>query len=85
MAWAEHDPDVALWWQDECWFSRFAQPNAHDWGGIDLLERPVPAKAPDKALAQMEPHPTFGVRCGNRHLAISSSRLDAAALARPSV
>jgi hypothetical protein len=51
MAWAEHDPDVALWWQDECWFSRFAQPNAHDWGGIDLLERPVPAKAPDKALA----------------------------------
>jgi hypothetical protein len=51
MAWAEQDPEVALWGQDECWFSRFAQPNAHDWGGIDLLERPVPAKAPDQALA----------------------------------
>ncbi len=51
MAWAEQDPDVVLWWQDECWFSRFAQPNAHDWGGIDLLERPVPANGPDKALA----------------------------------
>jgi len=51
MVWAEQDPDVALWWQDECWFSRFAQPTAHAWGGIDLLERPVPAKAPDKALA----------------------------------
>jgi len=42
---------VALWWQDECWFSRFAQPHAHDWGGIDLLERAVPAHTRVKALA----------------------------------
>jgi hypothetical protein len=51
MTWAEQDPEVALWWQDECWFSRFAQPNAHAWGGIDLLERAIPANTPDKALA----------------------------------
>lgn len=42
---------MALWWQDECWFSRFAQPNAQDWGGLDLIERPVPHQAPAKALA----------------------------------
>lgn len=42
---------MVLWWQDECWFSRFAQPDAHAWGGIDLMERSIPSKAPDKALA----------------------------------
>lgn len=45
------DPSVLLWWQDECWFSRFAQPNAHDWGGIQLVEREAPRDAPNKAIA----------------------------------
>jgi len=38
-------------WQDECWFSRFAQPSAHDWGGIDLIERAAKKSEQDKALA----------------------------------
>ena len=38
-------------WQDECWFSRFAQPNAFDWGGIDLIERPAKRNEEQKALA----------------------------------
>ncbi len=38
-------------WQDECWFSRFAQPNAHNWGGIDLVQRTPKAKEEHKALA----------------------------------
>ena len=49
--WAEQAENVALWWQDECWFSRFAQPNAHDWGELDLIERPIPPKEKAKALA----------------------------------
>jgi hypothetical protein len=40
-----------LMWQDECWFSRFAQPNAHDWGGIQLMEREPARDTVDKALA----------------------------------
>lgn len=40
-----------LWWQDECWFSRFAQPNAHDWGGLHLVEREAPRNDPNKAIA----------------------------------
>ena len=51
MAWARSRPDILLMWQDECWFSRFAQPNAHDWGGITLIERPASRKITDKALA----------------------------------
>jgi len=51
ITWAEQAENVALWWQDECWFSRFAQPNAHDWGGIRLIERPIPPKEEHKALA----------------------------------
>jgi len=42
---------VLLGWQDECWFSRVAQPNAHDWGGLQLLEREIPRNEPDKAIA----------------------------------
>ena len=42
---------MLLWWQDECWFSRFAQPNVHDWGGIDLIEREALRGEPDKAIA----------------------------------
>lgn len=39
-------------WQDECWFSRFAQPNAHDWGGLRLTEREIPKRQTSaKALA----------------------------------
>jgi hypothetical protein len=51
VEWARLNPDVLLWWQDECWFSRFAQPNAHAWGGIQLLEREPPRKEVNKALA----------------------------------
>lgn len=38
-------------WQDECWFSRFAQPNAHHWGGLDLWQRTAKPKEDQKALA----------------------------------
>lgn len=51
MQWAQSDADVMLWWQDECWFSRFAQPNAYDWGGIQLVEREPARDEPQKALA----------------------------------
>ena len=51
MTWARCRPDILLWWQDECWFSRFAQPNAHDWGGIRLVEREPARNETDKALA----------------------------------
>lgn len=51
IAWAKVDRNVLLWWQDECWFSRFAQPNAHDWGGVHLVEREVPRNEPHKAIA----------------------------------
>lgn len=44
-------PEILLWWQDECWFSRFAQPSAHDWGGMDLIERDIPRNEAHKALA----------------------------------
>lgn len=51
VAWAEAEPDVLLWWQDECWFSRFAQPNAHAWGGLQMIEREPARNEPHKALA----------------------------------
>ena len=51
MEWARSRPDILLMWQDECWFSRFAQPNAHNWGGIDLLHRTPQPKEEQKALA----------------------------------
>jgi hypothetical protein len=51
VSWARSRPDILLWWQDECWFSRFAQPYAHDWGGIQLVEREPAKDEVDKALA----------------------------------
>ena len=51
MAWARSRPDILLWWQDECWFSRFAQPNAHDWGSLQLIEREPAKDEVEKALA----------------------------------
>lgn len=51
MTWARSRPDILLMWQDECWFSRFAQPNAHDWGGILLMEREPAKDEVEKALA----------------------------------
>jgi hypothetical protein len=41
--------------QDECWFSRFAQPRMHSWAAkgeeLRLVERQPKPKEPDKALA----------------------------------
>jgi len=51
MAWARSRPDILLMWQDECWFSRFAQPNAHAWGALHLVEREPGHKELNKALA----------------------------------
>jgi transposase len=48
---AHTHPEVLLWWQDECWFSRFAQPNAHAWGGLHLMEREPAYQEAQKALA----------------------------------
>ena len=51
MAWSRSRPDILLMWQDECWFSRFAQPNAHGWGGLELIERQPARHETNKALA----------------------------------
>ncbi len=51
IEWSQQRKDVLLMWQDESWFSRFAQPNAHDWGGRYLFERPAKHNEKDKALA----------------------------------
>lgn len=52
MDWAEtHPQDVLLLWEDECWFSRFAQPRVNAWGNVTLQERMVLPRAPDKALS----------------------------------
>lgn len=48
---ASSHPEGLLWWQDECWFSRFAQPNAHAWGGLHLIEREPAYQEASKALA----------------------------------
>jgi hypothetical protein len=41
--------------QDECWFSRFAQPRMHSWAAkgeeLRLIQRQPKPKEPDKALA----------------------------------
>jgi hypothetical protein len=42
---------MLLCWQDESWFSRFAQPNAPDWGGIQVIEHEPARAEPQKALA----------------------------------
>jgi DDE superfamily endonuclease len=54
---AEQQPDWALGFADETWWSRFAQPQAHSWveaatGPLRLLEQEIPKRDPDpKALA----------------------------------
>ena len=51
IAWAERDPSVLLLWEDECWFSRFAQPRLKAWGQLTLYQRMVLPRTPDKALS----------------------------------
>jgi len=55
IRWAKHRPDALLVWEDECWFSRFAQPTTKTWAAraqpLRLAQRTPPAQAPDKALA----------------------------------
>lgn len=52
IAWAEERPDeVLLLWEDECWFSRFAQPRLKAWGHVRLEQRMVLPRTPDKALS----------------------------------
>jgi transposase len=55
VSWATCRKDVLLLWEDECWFSRFAQPTAHTWAvrnhPLRLAQRTPPAQARDKALA----------------------------------
>lgn len=52
---AEQQNDWLLFEEDECWFSRFAQPNASGWtekgAQLRFIQRTPPAKEPDKALA----------------------------------
>jgi transposase len=52
---AAHQEDWLLVDQDECWFSRFAQPYAHAWAEPDtplrLMQRDPPRGEPLKALA----------------------------------
>jgi hypothetical protein len=38
-----------LVWEDECWFSRFAQPTMQAWGETTLAQRMVLPRAPEKA------------------------------------
>lgn len=56
MRWAEQDERVMLVWQDECWFSRYAQPRVYGWlsrqSPLHLAERsPNAADKQPKALA----------------------------------
>jgi transposase len=52
IAWAERRRDeVLLLWEDECWFSRFAQPHLKAWGHMRLEQRMVLPRTPDKALS----------------------------------
>ena len=43
--------------QDECWFSRFAQPRMHSWAAkgeeLRLVQRQPKPKEPDKALDEI--------------------------------
>lgn len=52
---AEQHDDWLLFEEDECWFSRFAQPNASGWAEkgapLRFIQRTPPPKEPDKALA----------------------------------
>jgi transposase len=53
--WATQHDDWLLVDQDECWFSRFAQPAMHAFAEADdnlrLVERTPPKNEPDKAIA----------------------------------
>lgn len=52
IEWAQQHADtVLLLWEDECWFSRFAQPRLKLWGEWVLSERMVLPRTPDKALS----------------------------------
>jgi transposase len=52
IRWAEQQrDDVLLLWEDECWFSRFAQPRLKSWGELSLEQRMVLPRTPDKALS----------------------------------
>lgn len=55
MRLAENNPDIALGFEDEVWWSREAQPQMHAWSEGDplrLLEKHVAPKDPDaKAIA----------------------------------
>jgi transposase len=51
IAWAERDPSVLLLWEDECWFSRFAQPRLKVWGQLTLQQRLLLPPTPYKALS----------------------------------
>lgn len=52
---ARQHEDWLLFDQDECWFSRFAQPHAHAWtlseANLRLVQREPPAGEKEKALA----------------------------------
>lgn len=52
---AEQNDDWLLFEEDECWFSRFAQPNASGWAekgaSLKFIQRTPRPKDPDKALA----------------------------------
>jgi hypothetical protein len=54
-AWACSQEDWLLMEQDECWFSRFAQPSMHAWAEkgeeLRLVERQPKPDEPQKALA----------------------------------
>ena len=52
IEWAEQwREQVLLVWEDECWFSRFAQPRLKNWGEMSLEQRMVLPRTPDKALS----------------------------------
>lgn len=52
MEWATRFPkDVLLLWQDESWFSRFAQPTTKAWGELPLQQRMILSRTPSKALS----------------------------------
>ncbi len=55
VRWTQSRRDALLVWEDECWFSRFAQPMVKTWAERDqplrLAERTPSAQASDKALA----------------------------------
>jgi transposase len=52
---AESNPDIALGYQDEVWWSRAAQPQMHSWSQAEplrLIQKQVPKKDPEgKAIA----------------------------------